>query len=239
MHLQGGSAGGEFGMAGPAVGRSSLYAPTRAVGSLASLGTIQLHIAARLETGLSNNDIPTSLTDHSGFGRDPSQAIASFRARYETGVLNGLPSFNWEHTASDTHYDLSASFTCGSALAVVNSTEDPFADFNGILTEAGAADFLLVNGGGTQLRSAGEFGTNLYVDGVKTTELAPVANHKVIGGFHAGTPSAISSWSIGRDGTSSSRAWVGYISEIVVYSEVLTESQLLTGQSILAGIYGL
>ena len=204
-----------------------------------SLGTIAAWYAARLETGFVDTDVPASLTDFSGNGRDASQGTAGNRCRFDTGIQNGLPGFNWG--LHDTWYDLVSSFATGSVLAVVNSSENPYGDFNGIWTENGGSnlDFILVNSGTTVLRNAGAFSTNLYVDQVKTTETAPVGTTKTVGGFHAGTPAAVPAYSLGRDGAAASRSWVGYIFEVIVYETKLTEAQVQEGQAALQSIYGI
>lgn len=57
-----------------------------------------LHLAARLETGYSNNDPVTSPVDFSSAGQAFTQSTSGSKPLYQTGVLNGQPGFFFDGT---------------------------------------------------------------------------------------------------------------------------------------------
>ena len=82
-----------------------------------------LHLAARLETGYSNNDPMATLVDFSTAGNDFTQGTGASQPLYQTGVLNGQPGFFFDGT--DDYVSIPAFMTGDAELWLVlkiNST---------------------------------------------------------------------------------------------------------------------
>ncbi len=202
-------------------------------------GTVMVHIAGRLDTTHSDTDTVTTIPDHGPSAHVITQSSPTFKGVFAADAAgSGLHAYR---VAVDDYYTLAGgSFKTGTAIAILNSSEDPFADFNGVWTETGAADFLLVNSGGNVWRNAGKFGTNIYVNGVKTVNWdTPVSTFQSGGGFHAGTPATITNYTFATDNTSGSRSWNGDICELIVLEEVLTEAQFQALDTALRAVYGI
>ncbi len=75
----------------PLVGSVTPLAIASSVFNLSKLPDLELWIAARALTGLNDGDGITTLSDLSGHGRDFSQATASKKWQYKTGIVNSLP----------------------------------------------------------------------------------------------------------------------------------------------------
>lgn len=90
------------------------------------IGDLQMHYAARLETGYVDNDPLTNLADQSGNSNTASQATSGKRALYKTNIINGLPAYLFDGT--DDFYDLPnvmTTWTTGEIFIVLKRAADP------------------------------------------------------------------------------------------------------------------
>jgi len=137
----------------------------------------------------------------------------------------------------DQEFELTTgSRNAGSSFIVCTRDSTMIGGYTGILTGDASAIFFINSNVQTTLFSAGRFGTNIWVDGVKTLT-TPSDTTFVLSGV-AAFAAAADGVVIGRDRSVAGRFWKGYMAEVITYDRVLSDAERETVQDYLAIKWG-
>jgi len=184
-----------------------LFMPSMVPGLLARYSVTDI-------AGLNDADPATTWTDISGNGKDFTGA-GTARPLYKTGILNGYPALLFD--GSNDVMDSVSISGVKSICVVAKYTGATFANYNGLIT--GANIWLIGNAGTADFYPSDVGGAKIYKDGAYTSAAVTNAWHVFIITSTAGTNVAIK---LGNDRGYGGRFWAGYVTNIDVYSTVLT-----------------
>lgn len=136
----------------------------------AKLGGIELWFDARDIAGLSDGDGVATWPDKSGNGRDATQATASLRPTYKTGIQNGQPIVRGDGT-DDVLETASINISWGTIFAVFGGVSN-----GGGAPAIGSAVWPGAPGGRLRVITIFATNTNLHADTADLHEY-DVANH--------------------------------------------------------------
>jgi hypothetical protein len=198
-----------------------------------------LWVAADRIIGLSDNDEVVNWTDLSDAANDLLQATAGTKPLYKTGVLSGKPVVRFDGTNDVLRSANNQNLKTIIAVAVYADAGN-YPNYKGLVGYyvAGIVDLLMMHSGATILFTGSTMYNNLWVNGTKTNDTAPINSWHTIAGISTNTYAGYRI-SVGDDDAgNAARFWKGDIAEIISYNRIITDTERVALQNYLKGKYG-
>ena len=167
--------------------------------------------------------------DQSGNGRNKIQTTAASQLALVTnGAIN---TQNQRPTARadgiDDFMDIAAPIGLGCVSVVLSNFDGAaFGDFDGILGGQSVANWVAL-GSTASVRAVNNIGTP-RVNGVSTTNFAPLEELKVLSTNNSVTVAEATGWRLAQDRGLVARRWNGNFSEVIAFETILPDVELQT-----------
>jgi hypothetical protein len=169
----------------------------------------------------------TTRYDQTGNGRHEVQAVAANQEAIVTGsavrTINQRPIAFFDGT--NTFADIAAPIALGCVTAVLNANDGAvFDDTNAVIGGQNTTVAMGGSVGTTTMRALANVGTP-NINGVSSSDFAPLDTLKVLTSNNALTTAEPTGWRVGQDRTNTARRWNGNMSELVAFPALLTTEQ--------------
>lgn len=207
-----------------------------------SIGGLLLWTASDEITGLSDGNKVSTWLDVSGNNNDFSNVTSAEQPLYKVNIVNGKPAVYWDG-GGDRHLDAGMSITAKHIFVVAKFEGATFSTFNGLFSGIVNDDANIVFTGGsgtTRWFDSGAVTTLYRMNGTAYAEAAMEAPMNQAGVLSISNSAG---WAIapriGIDRGTGTRAWNGWVFEVLAYDSVLSASDAGSVEEYLANRYGI
>ena len=206
-------------------------------------GTVDLWVAARKETGLSDGDAVSTATDWGALEKNLVQATEAAKPTYKTGILNGQPVYRFDGVDDFFAAASALGVSWKTSIVVAKYSAATFSSYPGLLSSSISNEGqcpLQGNPGSAIFYNTALQTTTYWKDDtsyIESNMQAPMNAFGVVVIQRAAGWNSGAQVQVGKDRTFAGRFWVGDVAEVIYFREELDSTARLAVTEHLRTLY--